>query len=532
MPRHAHNRRATRRPLQPYQAKHGRPRKAPRAWRHVLLRPSFPLGLLALVVAALVVFPWVDADVRGRQQQVGMQVSSAESNRPEVTRKPKKPKPNSTTTTLQATTTTLQATTASAPATTAGAVTGAVGLLSKPGPSAAITCPAGAVDILPGQDIQAKINANEGSTTFCLRAGRHVPTTAYLNPGPGDVFIGEYGAVLDGQHVRAVSFSARHASKPVAIRNLIVENFTQNAIEGAGGWTIENNEVRQNGGDGIRLGSVNRNNYVHHNDHGGMASGFGQSGMLVENNEIAFNNTDSVRDEPDAGGKMVAVQGAEYRHNWIHDNYATGIYCDINCYGLDIHHNLVERNAKVGIELEISYDSQIHDNKLRGNGIVDSRCVDGTKCWFTDLGGILIFDSPNVRVYGNTVEDANGHGIVGRQDHRRSCDTADPYTGRYCRGDHVVKNLQVYNNTIKAPAESRVYTLGDGSRSPFVLAALTGADDLSSDAFNNRFYSNSYQVPASLGLQANWYHWVVDKAITWHSWQSVGQDAEGRIVTY
>jgi Right handed beta helix region len=532
MPRHARNRRATRQPLQPYQAKHGRHRKAPRAWRHILLRPNLPLGLLALVVAALVLFPRADADVRG--QQVGMQISSAELNRREVTRKPKKPKPHRTTTTLQAattSTTTTTTTTTVGEATTAGDGTGAAGLLSKPGPSAAITCPAGAVSILPGQDIQAKINANEGSTTFCLRAGRHVPTTAYLDPGPGDVFIGEYGAVLDGQNQRATSFSARYGDKPVTVKNLTVENFTQHGIEGAGGWTIENNEVRENGGDGVRLGSVNRSNYVHHNDHGGMASGFGQSGMLVENNEIALNNTDSVRNEPDAGGKMVAVQGMEYRHNWVHDNYATGIYCDINCYGLDIHHNLVERNAKVGIEIEIGYDSQIHDNKLRGNGIFDSRCADGTQCWFTDLGGILVFDSPNVRVYGNTIEDANGHGVVGRQDHRRGCDTADPHTGRYCRGDHVVKNLQVYNNRIKAPAESsHTYTFGDGSRSPFVLAALTGADDLSN--YNNRFYSNSYQVPASPGLQAKWYHWIADKVITWGSWQSAGLDAEGSIATY
>jgi hypothetical protein len=525
MPRHARNRPATRRPLQPHGAKHARHRKAPHAWRHVLLRPSFPLGLLALVVAALVVFPRADADVQGRQEQVGMQISSAEFNRPAVTRRPKKPKPARTTTTLQATTTTAPATT------TASDDTGTVGLLSKPGPTSAITCPAGAVNILPGQDIQAKINANEGSTTFCLRAGRHVPTTAYLDPGPGDVFIGEYGAVLDGQNQRTVSFSARYGSRPVTVKNLTIENFTQHGIQGAGGWTIENNEVRQNGVDGIGLGSVNRNNFVHHNGRGGMVSGFGQSGMVVENNEIAFNNTDRVRDEPDAGGKMVAVQGVDYRHNWIHDNYGNGIYCDLNCYGLDIHHNLVERNAKVGIEVEISYDSQIHDNKLHGNGIFDSRCADGTQCWFTDLGGILVFDSANVRVYGNTIEDANGHGIVGRQDHRRRCDTADPHTGRYCRGDHVVKNLQVYNNRIKAPAESsHTYTFGDGSRSPFVLAALTGADDLSS--YNNRFYSNSYQVPASPGFQANWYHWIVDKAITWSSWQSAGLDAEGRISTY
>jgi hypothetical protein len=527
MPRHDRNRRTAGRRPQPYPAKHARHRRALQRSRRVLLSPSFALSMLALVVASVVVFPRVNADQRDRQEQVGMQISAAEFNRRADTRKPRKPKP------ARTTTTTLRATTTSAPATTAASGgTGAAGLLSKPGPSAAITCPAGAVSILPGQDIQAKINANAGSTTFCLRAGRHVPTTAYINPGPGDVFIGEYGAVLDGQNQRTVSFSARHGSRPVTVKNLTIENFTQHGIEGAAGWTIENNEVRQNGGDGIWLGSVNRNNYVHHNDHGGMVSGFGQSGVVVENNEIAFNNTDRVRDEPDAGGKMVAVQGVDYRHNWIHDNYGTGIWCDINCYGLNIHHNLVERNAKVGIEVEIGYDSQIHDNRLRGNGIVDARCADGTKCWFTDLGGILIFNSANVRVFDNTIEDANGHGIVGRQDDRRRCDTGDPNTGRYCRGDHVVKNLQVYNNRIEAPTESRTYTFADGSRSPFVLAGLNGANDLSSDAYNNRFYSNTYLVPAGSGLQVNWYNWIADRAITWRSWQSTGLDAEGNISTY
>jgi len=66
-------------------------------------------------VAALVVLPKVDADVRGRQQQAGMQIDSLQLNRPEVPRKPKKPKPAATTTTLQATTTTLQATTGPVP---------------------------------------------------------------------------------------------------------------------------------------------------------------------------------------------------------------------------------------------------------------------------------------------------------------------------------------------------------------------------------------------------------------------------------
>jgi hypothetical protein len=492
-------------------------------------RPGILGALLILVVTALMLLPGTLADGL-RRPATGIQVDAARLDRPYASRKPK-PRPTRTTsTTVAATTTSIQSTTTSA-ASPVDAV-GDAGLTSKPGPSSQIVCPSGAVDIAPGQDIQAKISANPGGTVFCLRAGRHSPATAQLDPRSGDVFIGEFGAIIDGQNLRTTSFSARYGPKPVTVKNLIVENFTRFGIQGAGGWTLENNEVRNNKGDGVGLGSVNRSNYVHHNNYGGMVSGFGLSGMVVENNEIAFNNTDSVRDEPEAVGKMVAVQGVEYRHNWVHDNYTNGIYCDISCYGLNIHHNLVERNAKIGIEVEISYDSEIFGNVLRGNGIVDSRCADASRCWFTELGGILVFNSSNVRVYGNTIEDANGHGVVGRQDDRRRCDTANSNTGRFCRGDYVVRNLQVYGNKVKAPAGGRLYQFADGKWSPFVMTGLIGSSDIFSSTSNNRFSSNGYQVPDSFGLSANWFKWTGDTVIAWSTWRSTGLDTDGRIATY
>lgn len=527
MSRRARSRRTVIRPPRPSTANLRRRRVLPSLLPRAssLRYPGLMVALLALAVAAVMALPGADAGVSGRRQ-AGAQIGSAASSRPETTRKPKKSRP---TTTLQATTTSVQPTPTTV---TASIGASSAGLTSKPGPSPEITCPAGAVDILPGTDIQAKINANSSGTVFCLRAGRHTPATAYLDPSPGDVFIGEYGAVIDGQHLKKESFSYRYGPKPVIIKNLTVENFVGSGIEGGNGWTIEHNEVRSNRGDGVWLGSINRNNYVHHNHHGGMVSGFGQSGMVVENNEIAFNNTDSIRDEPDAGGKMVAVQGADYNHNWVHDNYGSGIYCDINCYNLNIHHNLVERNVKVGIELEISYDAEIHDNVLRDNGIVDSRCVEGYRCWFTDLGGILVFNSSNVRVHDNIVEEANGHGIVGRQDSRWRCDTGDIHTGRYCRGDHIVKNLQVYGNRIQAPTDSRMYQFGDGKSSPFVMAGITGSDELFGNTYNNRFYSNSYRVPGASALTGNWFQWIGDTVITWSRWQSAGLDVDGAISAY
>src|ERR1041385_8804682 len=68
---------------------------------------------------------------------------------------------------------------------------------SNVGPRASITCPAGAVNIVPGQSIQLLVNNNPAGTTFCLRAGVWNVTSS-VTPKTGDSFIGEYGAVLDG----------------------------------------------------------------------------------------------------------------------------------------------------------------------------------------------------------------------------------------------------------------------------------------------------------------------------------------------
>src|SRR5687768_1561249 len=66
------------------------------------------------------------------------------------------------------------------------------------GPQSTITCPAGAVDISPGNNtIQSFVNAYSGATTFCLRAGVHSLISS-IKPKTGNTFVGEYGAILDG----------------------------------------------------------------------------------------------------------------------------------------------------------------------------------------------------------------------------------------------------------------------------------------------------------------------------------------------
>jgi hypothetical protein len=220
MSRHARGRRTVARPARPSTAKHLRHRRVLPSLRSLVSSVGYPrvmVALLALAVAVLMILPGAGAGGSGRRQQADAQIGSAAVSRPATTRKPKKARP---TTTLQATTTSVPPTssTVTASTVTASIGAGAAGLTSKPGPSPEITCPTGAVDISPGTDIQAKINANASGTVFCLRAGRHTPATAYLDPSPGDVFIGEYGAVVDGQHLRKESFSYRYGPSQLPSR--------------------------------------------------------------------------------------------------------------------------------------------------------------------------------------------------------------------------------------------------------------------------------------------------------------------------
>ena len=71
---------------------------------------------------------------------------------------------------------------------------------SLPSPPAPIT----AIAIAPGENIQAKVDANPAGTTFLLKEGTHVRQSVV--PKDGNVFRGERGTVLDGQNVTAFAF--------------------------------------------------------------------------------------------------------------------------------------------------------------------------------------------------------------------------------------------------------------------------------------------------------------------------------------
>ena len=77
---------------------------------------------------------------------------------------------------------------------------------SNVGPQASITCPAGAVNIVPDQSIQPLVNMYPGGTTFCLRAGVHrltdetVKVTCPFGPHPDRHALLTYDAIKCSRH--------------------------------------------------------------------------------------------------------------------------------------------------------------------------------------------------------------------------------------------------------------------------------------------------------------------------------------------
>ncbi len=359
------------------------------------------------------------------------------------------------------------------------------------------------ISIEPTQSIQAKVNSYPAGTQFLIKTGTHF--NQRIVPKSGNVFIGEAGAILDGNNSTPYAFEKGGKPYPnnVHIKGLIIQNYASPDQHGAimagtsktsstSGWIIENCEIRYNAHSGIKLGNKMKvlNNNIHHNKQIGI-SGSGDS-VLVEGNEISFNNYLKIFPFGHVlgGAKFVDTRGLVVRNNNVHDNQGNGLWMDIdNIYAM-IENNTATNNSGAGIMHEIGYDATIRNNTAKGNGYA--------RDWVTGAG-ILISASANVTVYGNTVLD-NKQGIVGIQQFRTKNGVDYSYN---------LKNLYVHNNTV------RVKTGG-------VSGVASGTGTATYTSRNNRYQSNSYD----LGSDAKPYTWMGGKR-TKSEWQNYGNDVSG-----
>lgn len=288
----------------------------------------------------------------------------------------------------------------------------------------------------------------------------------------------------------------------VVLKNLVVEKFGCQAQTGAitnggsSGWRVENCDVRLNHGVGVFVGqgSTIRANKIHHQGQLGIAGN--GSGILVEGNELAYNNVNGYDPGWEAGAsKWVSTTNLIVRNNWSHHNYGHGLWTDINNTGTTYEDNVVEDNQHIGIVHEISFAATIRRNIVRRNG---------TKYnfWDVDGAGIVISTSQGVEAYGNTLEGNAAGFVILHSPRGNGWDTQNNY---------------VHDNTIRM----------DKGWSGMIRTDNTSTDNSLFTSKNNRFQNNSYIVPSLSGSYWDWQQ----GSRSWSQWRGYGQDTTGTIRT-
>jgi len=346
---------------------------------------------------------------------------------------------------------------------------------------------AGGVPVSPGDSIQALVDANPAGTAFLIKAGVH--QSQQVIPKTGDSFVGEEGAILDGGGTLGYAFTGSAGS--VTLRNLIIQHYApgsqQAVIQGGGvNWLIEDCEIRDSRSGAIRASSgwLVRNNYIHHL--GAIGVGGQGDNITYEGNEIAFNNTENVDPSWEGGGaKFVHTTNLVVRGNYVHDNKGPGLWTDYDNLHTLYEGNRVINNYGPGIFHEISYDAVIRNNLVEGNGFGAPGWVDGA--------GILVGDSANVEIYGNTVRN-NNDGIGAK------------HTGRGSAFE--LKNLSVHNNVI---------VMAGGLTGVVRMGGLT--DPVWSAEWNNRFDYNTYTLDSPTADRFAWAAGYINQS----EWLTAGQ---------
>ncbi|MDQ0949036.1 hypothetical protein QFZ24_002959 [Streptomyces phaeochromogenes] len=310
--------------------------------------------------------------------------------------------------------------------------------------------PAGAVTVDPSVvgDLAAKTRSSPPKTTFWLRPGKHrldPDRYAQVIPKEGNRYLGAPGAVLDGRKKNQYAFGGSAGN--VTIRYLTVQRFVAPHDEGvvnhdsADGWVIEHATIQYNSAAGLMAGARQqvRASCLRDNGQYGMnayKAGDSIRGLVVEGNEIVGNNTGDWERRKEGCGctggiKFWAVNGADVRGNWVHDNRGTGLWADTNNNDFRIENNVIEANDGAALIYETSYNAVIRNNTIRRNNWVEGRKgADGgddfpyATVYLSESGGEprIRARTDKIEVHGNLLEN-NWSGITLWENADRFCNS-------------------------------------------------------------------------------------------------------------
>jgi hypothetical protein len=375
------------------------------------------------------------------------------------------------------------------------------------------------VNVVPGDNIQALIERRRQHTTFCFRRGVYELSGTISTGDKFPVLDLRAGAVIDGQNGGFIGISGSDA--PAGDRGTIVlggvfQNFGNEVapiwvspLIVRSNWVVKGTEFRRNFNAGLEIQGDNArvsNVESHHNGrYGIVVSGPcwgcpGPKNVLIEDSEIAFNNTRMLPTDDDAGGTKFTggTDRMVVRGNAVHDNYGAGLWWDGRHTNAQVYDNLIYDNRNWGIMWELSYGgARIHHNTLTDNGVGD-----GSSMNFFNNVQLLISCSDGsttgeLEINNNTIDGAaHALALINHSAHPTR-----------------TRNVYVHDNT---------FTLRS-SASRVGAVAYDGLTELFSASANNRFEDNTYRVPDRGGA-----YWAWDgKTLTWSQWRKYGHDDSG-----
>jgi hypothetical protein len=316
-------------------------------------------------------------------------------------------------------------------------------------------------------------------------------------------------------------------ARGVTVKGLIVEKYATPAQQGAifgdenpraTAWLIEDNEVRFNSGAGIATGdkSIVRGNKVHHNGQLGISPN--GADVVIESNEIYENNIYGFDAGWEAGGvKAGDVARLTLRGNHVHDNYGSGLWCDVDCRSVLIEGNLVERNSDAGIFYEISFDAIIRDNIVRLNGT--GRGGQQGSLWVWGAG-IQIAASERVQVYGNTVTVSKGSTGIMLVDQGRERLDQPPASAGHAKALYRTVGNAVHDNKVIYEGPTG---LSGGASDVATASPNFGIIETGDNLFDRNTYVLQQATEAALFI---WGH----EPISYDAFRTLSQEANGRII--
>jgi parallel beta-helix repeat protein len=368
------------------------------------------------------------------------------------------------------------------------------------------------IHIVPGMNadtIQGLVDANPAGTKFCFSRGTYV-LEHYVTLKDSNRFIctQRRACILTGLDKYRGALTGTYGTSGQLIQGFVVEHF----ISVPGAWpnagvqvrdlgTIQDNEIHHND-NGIDVNANNTvySNYIHHNRIYGLTGGPGDN-IVMQFNELAYNNTTHQDPNYDAGGSKIVgtstggSSNVQWLNNYVHDNWGNGIWSDGNVRNAIYDGNRIENNGGAGIAHEISWDAVIRNNAFKNNDTFE-RGKDFS-CWHG--AQILLNNSQNVQISGNTVEGV-GINPICLVNSTREEGAAFPQS---------LANVSVSSNVVRMSKAAYVGFVGDSEPSGI------------------SFTGNTYYVD-----NLNAADWTAMDTMTFKQWQAAGFDTTGQVLRW